>query len=194
MIPDGIGEIVVLAFRGDRLVAAGQSDGVEVVRRAMDDAVIALEAALQRPIVLRLVHRRHVPFPRHRGSIPRAAEHLRDRLAVRTEIVGVARSRACLIHHVAHTGLMRIESGQQAGPRRTTTHAIVELSESNSARCQPVEIRRIDGRAVNAKIREPHIIGQDQHYIRAALSLPGQRETARRGNRPKKIAACKFHV
>jgi hypothetical protein len=42
----------------------------------------------------------------------------------------------------------------------------MELGEKNAARCEGVDIRRIDVAAVRTQIRVPEIIGDDQHDIR----------------------------
>src|SRR5262245_7463044 len=107
----------------------------------MDDAVVAIEAPLHRPILLGLVHWRDMPLTDHAGLITGIAQDFGDRVAARLQVVGVPGCGPGLVDHVADPGLVRILAREKRRAGRTASRAVVELREANALPGELVEIR-----------------------------------------------------
>jgi len=103
---DGVGKVIIVAVRVYPFVIAGQCHQVEVVRRAMNDAVVFVKSPLRGRVVLTFRNPRYVLLARHHCVIPRRLQYLRDGDAFTVQITAIARERLRIIHHVAHAGLV----------------------------------------------------------------------------------------
>ena len=156
----------------------------------MDNAVILIEAALQRPVVLRLVDGRDVPLARHERLVIGGLQDFRNRPARRAQVVGVSGQRAFFIHHVPDAGLVRVQSAEQARARRAAARTVVELSESHPLAREPVEIGRRDLGTIGPDIGIAHIIRQYENDVRR----PRGRGLIRLAlMRPQRQRRCRSH-
>ncbi len=152
-----------------RIVAERERLGLEVAVRAVDVPEIPVEPTLQRPVVL-LLHRLgvdevgHVPFAARVGTVARALEHFRQGHALLVEVAPVTRQLG-VVHHVAHTGLLRVQPRQQARARRTAASAVVEVREAKALARQPVDVRRTHLSTVARDVGEAHVVGEDEHDV-----------------------------
>jgi hypothetical protein len=82
------------------------------------------------------------------------------------EIAAIAGKIGTVVgHHVPHAGLVRIEAGEQARPRRATARGVVELREAEAVGGECVECGRVDLAAVAAEIGEAHVVGEDDDDV-----------------------------
>ena len=61
---------------------------------------------------------------------------------------------------------MRMQAGEQCGPCRAATAAVVELPETNTTRGKSIQVRRVDLATMVAEIGKAHVIHQDQDNVR----------------------------
>jgi hypothetical protein len=83
---------------------------------------------------------------------------------VAVEISSIA-VRAFVLHHVPDSGLVGVEAGEQACPRRAATGGVIELREPQAVRGEVVEVRGADFPAIAPEVRVPHVVGQDDEGI-----------------------------
>jgi hypothetical protein len=91
-------------------------------------------------------------------------EHLSDCRAVGLKGAAIA-GLTLIAGHGADAGLMRIEAGEERGPRGAAAGGVVELSEAEAAGGEGVEMRRADFAAVAAQLGVAEIVGQDQNHV-----------------------------
>ena len=186
-----VGEVrgqMVALFRGFRrldLMIVVDEVGIILMRVAAEKAVIALEAAPERPSVIGaggadLFGRRQVPLADAVGGVALLQQHFgqkpvleRDR-AIAAGIAG--RSFGDAGHRI---GVM-IAAGQHAGPRGRTERRGMHVGEEQAVLGQPVDVGRVDRRAVAAELSEAGVVDDDEKDVRRAF--PG----AERG-RPRRI-------
>jgi hypothetical protein len=133
----------------------------------VDRAVVAVEAAGERPVVLRSVRRRvprHVPLADGIALVARGPQRLGNRHAPAVQIAAIA-VEPLVLHHVSDAGLVRRETGQERGPRGAAASRIIELREPQSAGGKLIEIGRVDLAAVAADVGETHVVGEDHDDI-----------------------------
>ena len=125
VVCEGVGDVVVLLRgRGQRGVVEGEAAGrrgrVEGTR-AGDEPVETVEAAGERPLFRAVVA--EVPLAGEVAAVAGGAEHLRERDGVAAEHFAIAERRggrglfAGIFGERAHAGLVRIEAGEEGGPR-----------------------------------------------------------------------------
>ena len=156
--------------------------GVELVRLALQETVIAVEAALQRPVVIgprrrAFRHGREMPFAGRECGEAVLAQNLGDGCGGFRHRAAHIRIARIHIGDRAHPHRMVVAPRQQAGAGGGAERGGVEAGEFQPFARQPVDIRRGDGRAIAAQMRKPCIVEHDHHHI----GLADGRGTARPG-------------
>ena len=75
---------------------------------------------------------------------------------------------------------MRIQPGQQGGPRRATAACVVELGEAKPAGRETIEIRRANLASVAADIGVAHVISHDDDDVGARRGCQRNRKQEER--------------
>jgi len=176
--PGSLGAIVRIVVRRDVGVVPGQGIRIEEGTRAVDRAVEAIEAPLERPV--RLVGvlflsavGSHVPLAAEVGPVSGGPECLGDGEALSVEITPVG-GQAVVAHHVTDPGLVRIEPGQEGRPGRAASSRIVELGESKTAASERIEARCRDFTPVAPDVGVAHVIRHDENDVGALGRGEGQ--------------------
>ncbi len=178
VVADGIRDVVVVPLRFDPGVLHHQDPGIEVAPSASQHPVEAIETSLPRRREARLagtpalgspriIVAPDVPLSGHEGGAASGPQRLGDGEAPVVEKALVGRSPH-VVHPVTDSGMMRIQPRAERGARRTAARAVVHLAEPRAAGGQAVDVRRADLGSVVSRIREPHVVGQDQHDVRTA--------------------------
>ncbi len=149
----------------------------ELVGLALQEAVVAVEPARQRPLVewasdRRLFHRRQVPLADDEGRIAVRPQHLRDRAGALRHRAGAVRKAGVPVGEPAHADRVMVAPGQQRRPRRRAQRRGVEVRVAQAAGGQPIDVRRLDRGAVTAEMREAEIVEQHHQHIRRPLPRP----------------------
>ena len=61
---------------------------------------------------------------------------------------------------------MRVVAGEDRRARRPATRGVVELCEAQAVLRKRIEIRRRDLAAVTARVREAHVVGENEKDVR----------------------------
>ena len=166
VIADRVGVVIGLRLilgvgKGrDHRVVSSQRAGIKEAASPSDRAVVAIETALERPVVFRPLRLRrlgHVPLADGVGCVPGRLEHFGDGDASSVQFTAIAVMPA-IGHHPADTRLMRIQPGQQTGSSGAAAGGIVELTEPQAAIGESVELGSTNLSAIGADIREPHVV------------------------------------
>ncbi len=175
VVVDGVGVVKAprlvfrVCVRRNPGVVAGERVGVEKAAGAVDRAVEAVEAALERPVVLLRFAGGidlfgDVPLADHVGAVAGGLECLGDREAAPVEVAAIAVEHA-IFHHVADAGLVRVEAGEERGAGRAAAGRVVELGEAHAAAGQAVEVGRFDFAAVAAEIGVAHVVRHNEDDV-----------------------------
>ena len=159
--------------------------GIELVGLALHEAVEAVEAALQRPVVERpsrrcILHRGQVPLAHGKGGIPLLAQHFGHGGCVRTDVSPHVGKPGVEVGHGSHAHGVVVAAGDETGPGGRTQGRGVEVGVLQTALGQLVDIGRLDGRTVTPEMGETGIVQQDDHHVRAVVGRPFR-------NRPPRI-------
>src|SRR5213596_3600231 len=122
---------------------------IPLVRLAAEEAVVALEAAAERPLTLRgrhvhLVLRTEVPFSDVVGVPALLAEHLGDVRALEGDVTVRVREAGGGFGDTGHAVRRVVSPGQQAGAGRRAQRRGVEVRVSDAAVGDPLDVRRLD--------------------------------------------------
>ena len=175
VVDEVLGHVVAVlgaAGRVDVVVVVGQL-GVELVGLALEEAVEAVEALLQRPVVVRAGGRALAPsgarchLPSGEGGVAVVAAAPRPRVAA----CGVMRAphvreAGVPVRDAAHADRVVVAAGQQAGPSRRAQRGGVEVGVAQAARRRAgrwsgVSMRR----AVAAEVGEAGVVEDDHHHV-----------------------------
>ena len=170
----GLGSVVGICISGNLGVIAGQRRGIVERSRAVDRPIETIKAPLKRPIVFRTVGIRvtsHMPFANRIASIIGRFKDLSDRAAGCVQIPLVALERL-FVHHVSNTGLVRIKARQETCTRWTAPRGVVELGEPQTVARKPIEIFGSNLSPVAPKIRDSHVVAQDDDEVRRLRFAP----------------------
>ena len=93
------------------------------------------------------------------------------------------------VDHEPHSGLVLIETGEQAGARRAASRRVIHLSEAQTVLRKVIETRRFDLAAIAPEIRVAQVIGQNHDDVGFRLRLGfyprcHQEEADQRGHAP----------
>ena len=190
VVREGVGDVIVLLRgRGERRVIEGEAAGCRgrVERtRARDEPVETVEAARERPFFRAVVA--EVPLAGEVAAVAGGSEHLRERDSVAAQDFAVTERRggrsllAGIFGERAHAGLMRIEAGEEGGPRGRAARGVVKLREAQAALREGVEVRRRNFGAVGAEVGEAHVVGEDDDDVGAGGRWRGRAGGGRRSD------------
>ena len=144
------------------------------VREALEEAVVALEAALHRPRVLRagggaVGVTAEVPLADGEGGIARVAEDLGRSGDVGGELAPVAGIAGVVLADVADARCVRVDPGEQGGPGGRAHRVDVKVREADSLSGKAVEVGGVDLAAVAAEVGEPDVVDEDDHDVRRTV-------------------------
>ena len=176
LIDQILGEVIAALIRArqrDARIVAHQLGRI-LIRLGIHEAVVAIEAAPERPAVEwsgrpRLGQRRDVPFAEHVVAIAVRPQHLGNGAGLARDLAAIARIAAVEIGKAADADGMVIAPGQQGRARRRAHRRGVEARIAQSARCDPVDGRRRNRRAIAAEIGEADVVEQHDQDIGRAL-------------------------
>ena len=188
VVGDSIREVEVRRLGVDRRVVQHHRERVEQRPVSAQYAKEPVEATLTRRRATRRTsipplfrHRRmvvatHMPLAAHQRAIASRAQHFGDRGAVFVKISLVPRT-AVVLHHMAHTRLVRIQARQQCSPRRTAARRIIHLCEAQPVVAHAIEVGRANLRAIATNIRESQVVNEADNDIWASVGLRGHWHT-----------------
>ena len=78
------------------------------------------------------------------------------------------------------TGLLTVKAGQQRGPGRAAYGVVVKTGEAQTARCQRVDVGRIDFTAVATEVGPTHVVDHDQEDVGAFVGMQQSGEEEQR--------------
>ena len=170
------------AGRIARRVVAHQLGRV-LVGLGIHEAVIAVEAAAQRPAVeraggARLGERRHMPLAQHVVAIAVRAQHLGQRPGLARDLAAIAGIAGIEVGEAADAHRMMVAPGQEGRTRGRAHRRRVEAGVAQAAAGDGVDRRRADRRAVAAEVGEADIVEQDHQDVGRPL-LAETRRTGR---------------
>ena len=151
--------------------------GVPLAGLTLEEPIIAVEAALQRPLVegasLRgLEGGRQVPLAGGEGIVAGGPQHLGQGAGAAGNAPAHPRKAQVPVGQPAHADRMVVSAGQQGGTGRRAQGRGVEVGEAKAAGGQGVNVRRGDLRAVAAQVGEAEVVEHDADHIgRAGRSL-----------------------
>ena len=178
LVGDGVGEIEVGRRNFHPPVVLHDAVGGEEMRDTIHDAVEAVEAALAR---CRPVHitdapgvdqagpevTAHMPLARHQRAVTRGPQQFGNRRRVVAQET-LVRRRSKIGAHVADTGLVRIQAGQQRRARRAATGAVVHRRQQHAVARHAIDMRCVDLGAHHTQVGKTHVVGQDEDDVGAA--------------------------
>ena len=188
LIDQIFGEVIAALIRArhrDARIVTHQLGRI-LIRLGVHETVIAIEAAAERPAVEwsrwpRLGQRRDVPFAEHVVAIAVRPQHLGNGAGLARDLAAIARITAVEIGKAADADGMVIAPGEQGRARRRAHRRGMEGGVAQSARCDPVDRRRRNRRAIAAEIGEADVVEQNDQDI-------GRRPSARAA-RPARTAS-----
>ena len=128
-----------------------------------------------------------MPFSRHQGPIPDLPKSIRQ--SEHSGLQGHRISGLPLVflgqdfRNRRHARAMRIDAGQQHGPRRRTKWRGSILKEFCAVRRERVDIGGLRFSAIGAEIHEPGIIDQNDHDVRSIIRLRSRTKTQKQAKR-----------
>ena len=176
------GQVIALLRRGRRIHAMVVVHQVrmEVVGQGIQEAVEALEAASQRPLVVRpgrarLVDRRHVPLAHTHRAVAGPLQDLGDGAGLLADMAARIGKTAVRVGQEGHAHAVMIASGQQAGAGGRAKRRHVQVVVAQALLREPVDGRRLDGGAVAAEAGEADVVEQHHHHVGRILRRPRRR-------------------
>ena len=180
-----VGEVlreVVALLRRVRLVDRGgcrPEVGIPLVRLAAEEAVEAVEALVQRPVLLRrarvqVVDRHVVVLAEPERAPAGLAHHLGERAALRRDVRVRAREADRALGDAGHAVLVVVAPGQEARARRRAERGRVPLRVRQPVVGEPLQRRHLDPAAE----RRP---GREARCRRTARSGRSARPSGARG-------------
>ena len=148
---------------------------IPLVRLAADESVEVFEAAaargpgIERPDRTRLPYRHFMAFAELRRRIAVELERARQRRDRIGKHRAVARCAGGDLGDAAHPRGMMVASGEERLARRGTQGGRVKPVVFQSARRQPLRVRRRAGAAESARGAESGIVDENDHDVRRAL-------------------------
>ena len=106
----------------------------------------------------------NMPLAGHESEVPCSRKYLRkgDALLIKMPTIPGC---SLVIRHPTHSGLVRIETGQQSGPRRTATTRVVKLRKLDPPLCQCIEMRCRNLTSVRPDVRKAHVVDKNHNDI-----------------------------
>ena len=144
--------------------------GVELVGLAFEEPVVAVEAALARPLVVRaggrrILHAAQVPFAEGEGGVAPVAENLGHRGRMIGDVATHMGIATVEIGDGAHADGVVVTAGEQGGAGRGAQRCHVKVGVAQPGRCQPVDSRCDQVRAIASEVGEPGVVEEDEHNV-----------------------------
>jgi hypothetical protein len=161
------------------LVGAGRVDVVVVVHQlrrvlvglGVEEPVVAVEAALQRPAVVGaggpgLGEGRDVPLAGEVVAVPVRPQHLGHRPGRPGDLAAVAGEAAVEVGEAADAHVVVVPSGQQRGPGGGAHGRRVEAGVAQTIGREGVDRRGVDLGPVAPEVGEPDVVEEDHEHVR----------------------------
>ena len=184
-VDDRFGEVVVVA----RLDGGGRVDafvaeeefGIPLAGLAEEESVEAVEAALQRPVIVWSGGRLHgaddeMPLAHTQGSVTAGFEHLGERAGLAGDEAGGVGEAVVHLGHASDADGVVIASGEQAGAGGRTERGDVKVGVAQPALGEAVERGGVDAGAVAAELGIADIVEHDDDDVGSGgcwLLVPG---------------------
>ena len=188
LVDQVLAEVVPLLGRARRLhlVVVIHQVRIPLAGIPAQEAVVALEAAPQRPPVIGargrlLVARRQVVLPDHERAVAVLEEHLGQEAVLERDHAVVPGIAARQLRDAGHRVAVMVAAGQDARPARRAQRGRVHVVVAQAVRGERVEAGRRDRAAVTAQLPEPGVIQHDEQHVRRALAGPHRGRPGRRG-------------
>ena len=152
--------------------------GVPLVVVGAEEAVVAVEAAAERPVVVRTgavlrLCRHEVPLAERERAVAVRTEHLRQQCGALGDAPPVVGEAVGGLRDARHPHRMVVATGQQARARRRAQRGRVEVVVAEATRGQRVHVRRLDVGPEAAQLCEADVVEHDEHHVRRALGWDG---------------------
>ena len=141
-----------------------------LVGLAAEEAVVAVEAALRRPLIERadrrgLGHRRQVPLADRAGVVALRAQHLGQRAGAPRHAAAGAGEAVVPVGETAHADGMVIAPGEEAGARRRAQRGGVKAGVAQARRRERVDGGGRDLGAVAAEVGVADVVEHDDQHV-----------------------------
>ena len=150
---------------------------IEVVGERVEEAVEALEAAPERPLVVRsggarLVDRREMPLADAHRVVAVGLQDLGERRRLLRDVAALARKAAVGVGEERHADAVVVAAGEQRRARRRAERRDVEVVVADALPGERVHRRRRDLGAVAAEAAEADVVVEDDDDVRRAGPRP----------------------
>ena len=147
---------------------------IPLVRLAAEEAVVALEAAADRPVALRrghvhLVGGAQVPLAEHVRVPAALAEDLGDRRALERDVAVGVREAGRGLGDAGHAVRRVVAAGEQRRAGRRAQRGGVPVRVGQAALGEPVDVRRLDQAAPRLHRRVADVVEDDVEDARRAV-------------------------
>ena len=158
--------------------------GIVLMRVAAEEAVVALEAASQRPAVVGagradLLGRGQVPLADAVGRIAVLQQRLRHEPVLERDGAIAARVAGRSFGDAGHTVGMVVAARQHAGARRRAQCGSVHVREQQAVLGEPVDVGRVDRPAVATELTEAGVVQHDEQDVGRVSSGAQRRRPCR---------------
>ncbi len=176
LIDQVFGEVVALRRRGRRIDVrvVPHEFGVELIGLAREEAVEALEASGQRPLIERasgghMGPRSQVPLPGAQRGVALVTQDLGHRGGGIRDVPERIREAGDPPGQAPHADLVLGAPGEKRRSRRRAHRRDVEVGELHPATRERVDVGRVDVGPVAAELGKAGVVQQDEHHVRRPL-------------------------
>ena len=171
----------------DLVVVVGQFR-IPLVGLATQEAVVALEAATERPAVVgagggRVLGRRQVPLADAEGVVAVLQQHLADHRPVEGQDAVVARVAGGGLGDRRQAERVVVAPGQDAAPRRRAERRGVHVGVAQAVGGQAVDDGRLDQPAEAGELPVADVVQHEEEHVGRALRRARRLRPGRRGLR-----------
>ena len=196
-----LAQVVAVLRRPGRVdvVVVGHEVRSPLVGVALQEAVVALEAEPERPVVegsrrRAVVAGDEMPLPDGQGPVARVAQDAGQRgggLGDAGRIAGIGHRD---VGEETHADRMMVAPREEARPGRRAQRRDVEAVVAEPTCGEPVHVRSGDVGAEAAELGEPGVVEDDGHHVgRAGCGARFRRHHGRRVRRPQPEPWCLSH-
>ena len=183
-----LAQVVALLGGGGRLdvVVVVDQIGGELVGLPLEEAVEAIEAPLEWPLVERagrrgVVHGAQVPLAHCEGGVALVAEDLGHGRGMVGDVPAHVRIAAVEVGDGPHPDGVVVAPGEQGGPGGRAQRGHVEVRVPEPAVGQGVDVRGGEVRSVAPEMGEAGVVQEDHHDVRGTGSGMGWDRPGRGG-------------
>ena len=140
---------------------------------AAEEPVVALEAAAQRPAVVRsrrrdLIRRRQVPLAEGIGVVAFLEQDLRQHAVLERDVAVAAGVSGGAFGDARHRVRVMIPAGQHAAPGRRAERRGVHVVEEQSVGSERIDVRRLDRAAIAPHLAKAGVVLHDEQHVGGA--------------------------